>query len=32
MYLVENFMRFTAVKNSENLFRFNKVTADYKAV
>jgi len=31
-YLGENFMRFLAVKNCENLLRFDKVTADYKAV
>jgi len=32
LYLIENFMRFSAVKNCGNLLRFDKVTAEYKAV
>jgi len=29
LYFVGNFMRFQAVKNCENMLRFDKVTADY---
>jgi len=32
LYFVGNSMPFPAVKNCENLLRFDKVTADYKAV
>jgi len=32
LYFVVNFMRFPAVKIRENLLRFDKVTAHYKAV